>query len=63
MRLVIADRARIAKPELLYPEAETAKSMRPTGSSDLQNTSKNRANSGFAGMARLAAPRGTNHAA
>ena len=37
-----------AKPESLYPGASTAKSMRPTGSSDLRKTSTGHSNSGFA---------------
>jgi hypothetical protein len=37
-----------AKPESLYREASTAKSMRPTGSSDLRKTSTGHTNSGFA---------------
>jgi hypothetical protein len=37
-----------AKPESLYREASTAKSTRPTGSSDLGKTSRGHTNSGFA---------------
>jgi hypothetical protein len=51
--LILADNPN-AKPESLYPGASTAKSMRPTESSDLRKTSTGHTSSGIAVKNRTA---------